>query len=100
LITEDVFKNALHTPAHLFRAGATYMITASTYMKLPIMKDHNRKEQWFRAFQKAVDIHEWNIIAWVVLDNHYHTMLKAPYSNAENLPKLISSYHKFSPTME
>ncbi len=93
---ENIFKTPTHTPAHLFRAGAIYMITASTYKKIPHMKDDTRKEQWLRTFRKAAETHAWKIIAWVVLDNHYHTILQAPESSAETLPKLVASCHKFT----
>ena len=58
------------------------MLTAFTHKKHPYLRDSVRKEHWLLALQKAVSIHSWNIIAWVVLDNHYHTIVQAPILSA------------------
>lgn len=72
------------------------MITASTYKKYPYMKNDSRKEELLLSFRKACEIHQWNAIAWVVLDNHYHVMVQAPKAGAGSLPKFVSNYHKFT----
>lgn len=95
-MADDVFKTAPHTPAHLFRAGAVYFVTGATYQRLPYMRSDTRKEQWLNAFRKAAEIYDWEIIAWVVLSNHYHYLARAPEESAENLPKFAASYHKFT----
>ena len=92
----EVFKIAAHNPAHLFRAGAVYIITGATYQKLPHLQTDLRKSQWLSAFKKAAAIYSWEIIAWVVLSNHYHVIVRAPQISAANLPKFIASYHKFT----
>jgi len=90
------YKTAPHTPAHLFQEDALYMITASTYQKQPYINSNERKTQWRDAFFKACELYHWHIIAWVVLINHYHVILRSPEQNATNLPKLIASLHKFT----
>ena len=59
------------------------------------MKEAERKQGWRDAFYKAAGIYEWLIIAWVVLDNHYHAIVRAPAS-PETLSKFVGSYHKFT----
>ena len=93
---EDVYKTSLHTPAHLFRADSIYMITGAIYQKLDLIQTAARKAEWKEAFVKASKIYGWNIIAWVVLDNHYHVLVTSPGRNATNLPKYIGSFHKFT----
>ncbi|HET9914126.1 MAG TPA: transposase [Anaerolineales bacterium] len=90
-----IFKTAPHNPPHFFVADATYMLTASTYEKAHLMKLPQRKAEWRDAFHEAAKIYQWQIIAWVVLDNHYHTVVQSP-QNAFALSKFISSYHKFT----
>lgn len=51
--------------------------------------------QWQEAFLKAINIYEWRVIAWVVLNNHYPAMLEAP-ENPLTLGKMVASYHKFT----
>lgn len=93
---DQFFKTALHAPAHLFRADAIYMITGATYKKQSIMKTEARKSEWINSFIKASEVYGWNIIAWVVLDNHHHVIVKSPEHSAGNLPKYVGSFHKFT----
>jgi putative transposase len=92
----DIFKTALHTPAHLFRSDSFYIVTGSIYQKQAFIKSSERKSQWRDTFLKASELYHWHLIAWVVLDNHYHIIIKSPEQNANNLPKLIASLHKFT----
>jgi len=95
-MAQDTFKTAPHTPAHLFRAGAIYIVTGATYEKRPHMQADARKQQWHSSFRRAAEIYDWAIIAWVVLNNHYHVIVRAPEKSAENLSKFVASYHKFT----
>ena len=94
-MSDEIFKRALHNPPHLFLSDTFYMLTASTYERAPVMFSERRKMDWIEAFLKAGEIYKWQIIAWVVLDNHYHAILKSP-KNAHTLSKFVSSYHKFT----
>ncbi len=91
----DIFKSADHNPPHLFRADTIYMITASTYQKKPIIWPDERKAVWQEALLRAARLYGWIVIAWVVLDNHYHALVEAP-DNPLSLSKFIGSYHKFT----
>jgi len=93
---EDIFKTALHNPPHLFKENAVYIITGANYLKRNYLRISERKHQWLNSFRKAAEIYEWEIIAWVALDNHYHVLVRAPETKADNLPKLVASYHKFT----
>lgn len=77
-----IFKIAPYNPPHLFVADTLYMLTASIYKKADLIKSSQRKL-------------EWQIVAWVVLHNHYHAIVHSP-EHAGNLSKFINSYHKFT----
>jgi putative transposase len=96
MMTPSIFKTPLHTPAHLFQDDSISMVTASTYKKHNFMESDERKEQWQNAYFKACELYQWHVIAWVVLNNHYHLMMRSPEQNGRNLPKLIASLHKFT----
>lgn len=51
--------------------------------------------EWLQSFLKSAEIYKWTVIAWVILHDHYHAVVKSPES-AETLSKFISSYHKFT----
>ncbi len=95
-MSDDIFKTRLHTPVHLFRADAIYMITGAIYQKQPIMKTDSRKVNWREAFIRASELYGWAIIAWVVLDNHYHVIVRSPGQNPSNLSRYVASFHKFT----
>ena len=90
-----IFKTAPYNPPHLFVADTLYMLTASIYEKANLLKSSDRKLGWCEAFQEAARIYQWQIVAWVVLHNHYHAIVHSP-EHADNLPKFITSYHKFT----
>lgn len=94
-MSDAIFKIAPYNPPHLFVADTLYMITASIYEKAELMKSSQRKLEWRDAFHEAAKIYQWQIIAWVVLHNHYHAIVRSP-EHAGNLSKYINSYHKFT----
>mgnify|MGYP001313577124 FL=1 len=94
-MTESSFKTVPHNPPHLFVANCLYMLTASIYESSPLIESPQRKYEWRDAFYEAAKIYQWEIIACVVLHNHYHAIVQSPES-ANNLSKFITSYHKFT----
>ena len=94
-MSEIIFKTAPHNPPHLFVADTLYMLTAATYEKIDLMKSFTRKLEWCEAFHEAAKIYQWQILAWVVLHNHYHAIIQSP-EYADNLPAFVNSYHKFT----
>ena len=93
---DSIFKIGNHTPVHLFRANATYMLTASIYDTEHLMKSDARKAVWRDSFYKAAEIYQWIIIAWVVLSNHYHAILRSSVDPKKSIDKFVGSYHKFT----
>jgi putative transposase len=94
----DIFKEALRNPPHLFRANVIYMLTASIYQNKQIILSEARKLQWRDAFLKAAVLYHWRVIAWVVLHNHYHAIVESP-DHPLNLSKFMGSYHKFTASL-
>lgn len=94
-MNNNVFKRAPHNPPHLFLPNALYMLTASIYQKELLIQTSNRKQQWAEAFLKSAGIYNWQIVAWVVLHNHYHAIVRSP-EKAETLSEFIGSYHKYT----
>jgi len=95
IMKTDVFKRAPHNPPHLFLPNALYMLTASTYEQETLMLSPQRKMEWLEAFLKAAEIYKWQVVAWVILHNHYHVIVYSP-ENAKTLSKFVGSYHKFT----
>ena len=91
----EIFKTYQHTPPHLFRPNAIYMLTGSILRQEPLIQSAERKQEWREALFKAAELYHWQVLAWVILDNHYHSLVESP-ENALSLEKLIASYHKFT----
>jgi len=89
------YKTYLHKPPHLFIDKAYYIITSHCVENIrPFYNNEYKKtvcETLFCAFE---ELHNWDIVAYVVLDNHYHILVKA--GKSEELPDIIASAHKFS----
>ncbi len=95
VMSDAYFKTALHNPPHLFVDDTLYMLTASIYHKASLMESPQRKAEWQDAFCEAAKIYQWQVIAWVVLNNHYHAIVQSP-EHTRNLSKFVNSYHKFT----
>jgi putative transposase len=92
---DNTYKRAPHNPPHWFQANAIYMLTASIYQGEHLMVSPERKAAWRDSFIEAAKLYDWHIIAWVVLDNHYHAMVES-LEKPLSLSKFIGSYHKFT----
>jgi putative transposase len=92
---DSIFKTAPHNPPHLFVANTLYMLTASIYEKGYLIELPERKAEWRDAVYEAATIYQWQIIAWVVLHNHYHAIVRSP-EDGSSLSKFTNSYHKFT----
>ena len=95
MLNDGIYKKAKHNPPHLFLADRLYMLTASTYKKEAYLRSDKRKLDWIGAFLKASEIYQWSVIASVVLNNHYHAILRSPEEKL-NMAKFVASYHKYT----
>ncbi|MBU1512192.1 hypothetical protein KKD52_17725 [Myxococcota bacterium] len=88
-------QNWPHSPVHWFFHPGIYMVTASTYRRLPIFntseKLHLLQNQLFRC---TSDFH-WELEAWALLNNHYHLVLRSS-DGPENCGDLLRQFHSFS----
>jgi putative transposase len=92
----DVYKTYPHAPPHLFRPGAAYFITAKTHSGAPMLATTARRAELIDSLAFAAAQHRWQVVAWVVLSNHYHCILQAPAQDPSALSTLLNSVHKFT----
>lgn len=81
----------LHHPPHIFLDETWYFISAATYNKSPIFNSPTNKlilKNQMVNFSKEFG---FPIVAWVILDNHYHTLLKI--NEGELLKSFIQKLH-------
>lgn len=65
----------LHAPPHPFREAGAYLISAANFEHKAIMKTPKRRTEFEILLLKAMKEIADEIVAWVVLPNHYHVLL-------------------------
>ncbi|MBN1475348.1 transposase [Candidatus Sumerlaeota bacterium] len=83
------------TPLHLFLPGATYIITASTYQRTPLFTSPDRLDALQRVIFEQAEKHDWRLLAWALLANHYHLVASAP-EKARSLQAWIRAVHSIT----
>ncbi|NLD42593.1 MAG: hypothetical protein GX657_03770 [Chloroflexi bacterium] len=87
----------LHTPAHRFLPGATYIVTAATYGRRMLFDTPANRDALLDVLFAEVDRRSWRLEAWAVMANHYHWVGVAPTEGCA-LPQLVSAVHARSAT--
>ena len=94
-MTDEEYKENRHTPSHLLRPQAIYLITGATYKKRSLLNTHDKLAHFqgilFERLLKA----GWTLGAWAILSNHYHFIAQAP-ANPANLSSMIRAIHSIS----
>jgi putative transposase len=65
----------LHAPPHSIRGEHCYLLSAANYEHFPIMAVPERRTAFERRLLSALVIVHTEVIAWVVLPNHYHALV-------------------------
>lgn len=71
-------------------------ITAGTFQKRPYIAPDHRKETLLDSLDFNAYKWGWRMLAYVVLDNHYHLLMQTPPSDPSRLPHIVQSAHSFS----
>lgn len=65
-----------HHPPHIYLDDTWYIITASTLNHTPFLAEYRAKVLLRDKLKELVHKFEVSLRAWVILDNHYHLLLK------------------------
>ncbi len=65
----------LHAPPHPFREAGYYLITAAIFEHAPVMNSPERRTEFEKLLMDAMKEIQAEMICWVVLPTHYHTLL-------------------------
>ena len=80
-----------HRPPHIFLDETRYIITASTLNHVPYLADSSKKQIWRDTIMALLKEFRLALYAWVLLDNHYHLLLKV--KRGHDLPRFIGRLH-------
>jgi putative transposase len=67
-----------HRPPHLEQGARYYLLTAAVYEHKMLIEPAARRDQFQEALLAACDHTEIEVVAWVVLPNHYHLLAWLP----------------------
>jgi putative transposase len=81
-----------HAPAHWLFEPGIYMVSASTYRKVPHLNSAVRLDFFQESLFRYADEFQWSLRAWAVLSNHYHFIAASP-SEPISLRKFIGKLH-------
>jgi len=65
----------LHAPPHPFRDAGAYLISAANFEHKAIMNSSKRRTEFEMRLLNSIKEISDEIIAWVVLPNHYHVLI-------------------------
>ena len=65
----------LHAPPHPFRDAGAYLISAANFEHRAIMSSPDRRTGFESRLLNAIKKITEDLIAWVVLPNHYHMLI-------------------------
>ena len=68
----------LHAPPHPFRGAGAYLITVVNFEHRQVMRTANRRTEFEVRLLSSIKKISEDLIAWVVLPNHYHILLVVP----------------------
>jgi len=88
------FKSYQHNPPHIYADNACYMVTAGTYDKIRYFNNNSKKELLFKIIKEFINQYKYELLGWVILDNHYHILIKSKYG--KDLPKIFRKIHSKS----
>ncbi len=80
-----------HRPPHLIRDRTFYLLTGACYQHKYYMVDQSRRQQLLDRLFEAFVTKGMEILAWVILPNHYHLLVQV--ANFNDLSKLFHAVH-------
>lgn len=78
-----------HRPPHILVDDTYYFITSATFRKEPYFNTDRKKRLILAALKNAIKNYKCKLYAWVILDNHFHLLVKMEIGRL--LPKFIAS---------
>jgi len=80
-------KSGNHRPPHIYKAETYYFVSSSTFDKLGIINNSEKKTYLKKLFIEKSRLFSVVIKAWVILENHYHLLFNL--NSAETLSRFI-----------
>ena len=83
-----------HGPAHRLSTAGAHMVTAGTYLKLPLFQDPEALTYLTNLLLELAESYGWKLEAWAVFPNHYHFLGESEKDG--NLKGFMREFHSKS----
>jgi putative transposase len=80
-----------HHPPHIHLDNTWYMTTAVTFHHQALLASEEAKQYLRDTLQTSVQTYGISLRAWVILDNHYHLLLRT--KRGQDLPRFFGQLH-------
>lgn len=77
-----------HRPPHIYTDNSYYFVTASTLNRAHLLTPITHKPYLQERLLTLTTDYGFNLIAWVIMNNHYHVMLHI--GDSKNIPRFLS----------
>jgi len=81
-------------PPHIYQDNTLYFITAKTVHQIRFFDNNEKKGIILDCLKKSVQKFCFKLIAWVLIDNHYHIIVKV--KQGKNVGFFINNLHSNS----
>ncbi|MBN1352220.1 transposase [candidate division KSB1 bacterium] len=89
-----IIKKYEHAPTHWFLNDSFYFFTGAVYQKKRYLSTSEARAIFLKYLFQFISKYHWELIEWVVLENHYHFLAKV--IEAADIPRFINTLHKTS----
>ncbi|MBU0530965.1 MAG: transposase [Candidatus Uhrbacteria bacterium] len=90
--------NNLHRPNHYQKhLPGEYFVTGRIINSIPLLNTNERKELFFDVLINLVNDHGSDLVAWVILHEHYHLVIYS--ENAFTFRRFITRLHSITATL-
>jgi len=82
-----------HSPPHVFKANTNFMVTSGTYRKESFFNTATKLKMLENIILDSLNEFSWTPIAWAIMSNHYHLIVRSPKENDTGLSKIFKTIH-------
>jgi putative transposase len=83
-----------HAPPHWVFSPGLYFVTASTYHREPRFATPEKCQVVITNLIDSASEFDWQLKAWVVLNNHYHFLARSPNEAGTSLSTWLREFHR------
>lgn len=84
------------SPSEPYLPGSYLFITAGTFQKRPFLASDHCKGILLESLDFNAYKWGWRLLAYALLDNHYHLVMQTPPADPSRLAHIVQSAHSFS----